>query len=459
MLQKTIAYQQAHKDRFLEELFSLLRIQSISALAQHKGDCEKCAQAVGDYLEKAGATVQIYPTKGNPVVYAERCVNPAFPTVLVYGHYDVQPVDPLALWHTPPFTPTLKDGKIFARGSADDKGQMFMHIKALEALNCCGELPVNIKFLIEGEEEIGSDNLGIFIKEHRALLKADVGLISDTALFGADCPSIDVGLRGLVYFEVALSGPDRDLHSGVYGGAVANPINILCQIIARLHDAHNRVTIPGFYDKVHTLSEAERADLARAPFNLAAYQQDLGIEEVWGEKGYTVTERTGIRPTLDVNGIWGGYTEEGAKTVLPAQAFAKISCRLVPYQDAAGIVAATKQHLLSLTPKSCRIDIRFHHSAEPYVMPTDNKAYKAAEKAMQRTFQKTPVPIRGGGSIPVVVDLERHLGIKTILLGFGLNDDNLHSPNEKYNVENFYKGIETICYFHRYLADSYACND
>jgi acetylornithine deacetylase/succinyl-diaminopimelate desuccinylase-like protein len=371
----------------------------------------------------------------------------------VYGHYDVQPPDPLDLWTSPPFEPVIKDGKIFARGACDDKGQFYMHVKAFETMMQTNTLPCNIKFMIEGEEEVGSNNLGIFLNDNKERLKADVVLISDTSMISLDTPSIDTGLRGLSYMEVEVTGPNRDLHSGVYGGAVANPATILAKMIASLHDENNHVTIPGFYDGVQELSAAEREKLNQAPFDEAAYKKDLGVDELWGEKGYTTIERTGIRPTLEVNGIWGGYTGEGAKTVLPAKAFAKISMRLVPNQDWVKISDLFKAHFEKIAPKSVKIKVTAHHGGSPYVTPTDHLAFKAASQAITATFGKEPIPVRGGGSIPIVALFEKVLGLKTVLMGFGLDSDNLHSPNEKYDLANFYKGIETIPYFHKYFAE------
>jgi acetylornithine deacetylase/succinyl-diaminopimelate desuccinylase-like protein len=374
-------------------------------------------------------------------------VDPSAPTILVYGHYDVQPADPLDLWDSPPFEPVIKNEVIYARGSCDDKGQVLMHVKAFEAMLASGELSCNVKFMIEGEEEVGSDHLGIFVEANKELLKADVILISDTAIIANDIPSIDVGLRGLSYMEVTVQGPNRDLHSGVYGGAVANPINILCQMIASMHDEFNHITIPGFYDGVHELSAADRAAMAQTPFDLDAYQKDLGIQSVHGEKGYSTIERASIRPTLDVNGIWGGYTGEGAKTVLPSMAYAKISMRLVPNQSSETITKLFTEHFKAIAPKGVKVTVKPHHGGEAYIMPTDSIAYQAASEALAETFGKDPVPTRGGGSIPIVALFEKELGIKSILMGFGLDSDAIHSPNEHYGLFNFYKGIETIPHF------------
>lgn len=448
-------YQEAHKDRFLNELLDLLRIPSVSARSEHKPDMKKCAEAVKARLTEAGAgKVDIYETEGHPIVYAEKITDPALPTVLVYGHYDVQPPDPLELWHSGPFEPVIKDGKIFARGSCDDKGQFYMHVKALEIMNQTGSLTTNIKFLIEGEEEVGSPNLGKFVAAHKELLKADVILISDTAMISLDTPSMDIGVRGLSYIEVEVTGPNRDLHSGVYGGAVANPITILARLIASLHDENNHITIPGFYDDVVVSTEAERKLMAEAPFDENEYKTDLGVQELWGETGYSTNERTGIRPTLELNGIWGGYTGEGAKTVLPSKAFAKISCRLVPNQDSHIITDLLINHLKKIAPPYIQLKAELHHGGEPYMTPIDSKGYQAASKAIEATFGKQPIPVRGGGSIPICALFEKELGIKIIFMGFGLDSDNLHSPNEKFNIDNYYKGIETIPYFHKFFAEN-----
>ena len=447
-------YQQQHKDRFLEELLELLRIPSISARSENKDDMIRCAESVKQHLLAAGAdSVTIYPTAGHPVVYGEKLVHPSFPTVLVYGHYDVQPADPLELWHSGPFEPVIKDGKIFARGSADDKGQFFMHVKALETLVQTNSLTTNIKFIIEGEEEIGSPNLAKFVKENKDLLKADVILISDTSMLSMENPSIDVGVRGLSYIQVEVTGANRDLHSGVYGGAVANPITILAQMIASCHDANNHITIPGFYDDVEEVSSEERAKMAQAPFDENEYKIDLGVSALWGEKGFTTNERTGIRPTLEVNGIWGGYTGEGAKTVLPFKAFAKISARLVPHQSSQKITEKLLHYFTSIAPEGITVKAEEHHGGEPYMTPIDSNEYRAAAKSITATFGKEPIPVRGGGSIPICALFEQVLGIKIVFMGFGLDSDNLHSPNEKYELVNFYKGIETIPYFHKFYAE------
>jgi len=447
-------YIEENRQRFLDELFELLRFPSVSADPKYKDDMLKTADFVADKLKIAGAdNVEVCSTDGYPIVYGEKMIDPSLPTVLVYGHYDVQPPDPIELWKTPPFEPTLRDGKIYARGACDDKGQFYMHVKAFELMMKTDTLPCNIKFMIEGEEEVGSDNLGKFVTLNKDRLKADVVLISDTSMISMENPSIETGLRGLAYMEVEVNGPSKDLHSGVYGGAVANPATILCQMIASLHDDQNHITIPGFYDGVINLSESERKALNDAPFNLEEYKKELSIDEVWGEGGYSTIERTGIRPTLEVNGIWGGYTGPGAKTVLPAKANAKISMRLVPGQDWRKISELFKNHFESIAPKSVKVKVIAHHGGTPYVTPTDSIAFKAAYKAIEDSFGKKPVPTRGGGSIPIVALFEEELGIKTVLMGFGLDSDSLHSPNEKYDVFNYYKGIETIPLFHKYFAE------
>jgi len=447
-------YQTQHKDRFLAELLDLLRIPSVSARSEHKPDMQTCAVAVRQHLLQAGVDkAEVYPTNGHPVVYGEKIIDPNKPTVLVYGHYDVQPPDPLELWHSGPFDPVIKDGKIYARGSADDKGQFFMHVKAFETMIQTNTLPTNVKFIIEGEEEIGSPSLATFVKTHKDLLKADVILISDTAMLSLDTPSIDIGVRGLSYIEVEVTGPNRDLHSGIYGGAVANPITILSKMIASCHDANNHITIPGFYDDVVDATGKERQMMAEAPYNEEEYKKDLGVKALWGEKGFTTNERTGIRPTIELNGIWGGYTGEGAKTVLPSKAHAKISARLVPNQSSTVITEKLLNYFRSIAPESVTVKAEEHHGGEPYMTPIDSKAYRAAAKAIEATFHKTPIPVRGGGSIPICALFEKELGIKIVFMGFGLDSDNLHSPNEKFNLANFYKGIETIPYFHKFFAE------
>ena len=448
------AFQEANKDRFLEELLDLLRIPSVSAKSEHNEDMQACAKAVAKSLTDAGAQVaKIYETEGHPIVYGAIIVDPSFPTVLVYGHYDVQPADPLELWKSGPFDPTIIDGKIFARGACDDKGQFYMHVKALEIMTKTNSMCTNIKFVIEGEEEIGSPNLATFVKANKELLKADVILISDTAMISMDTPSIDIGVRGLSYIEIEVNGPNRDLHSGVYGGAVANPITILSKMIAACHDENNHITIPGFYDDVIESTASERAKMAEAPFDENEFKQDLGIANVWGEKGYSTNERTGIRPTLEVNGIWGGYTGEGAKTVLPSKAFAKISCRLVPNQSATIITEKVLNYFKSIAPNNVTVTAFEHHGGEPYSTPIDSHEYQSAAKAIAKTFGKEPIPVRGGGSIPICSLFEQELGLKIVFMGFGLDSDNLHSPNEKYDIVNFYKGIETIPYFHQFFAE------
>lgn len=448
-------YIEANKERFLAELLDLLRIPSISADSKYKDDVRKAAEFIADKIQSAGADfVEICETAGYPIVFGQKIIDESLPTVLVYGHYDVQPADPLNLWDSPPFEPVVKDDKIYARGACDDKGQVYMHVKAFETMMATNTLPCNVKFMIEGEEEIGSDNLGTFVKANKERLSADVILISDTAIIANDIPSIDVGLRGLSYLEVEVTGANKDLHSGVYGGAVANPINVLSKMIASLHDENNQITIPAFYEDVVELTEAQREAMAETPFSLEDYKKDLGIEEVRGEAGYSTLERASIRPTLDVNGIWGGYIGEGAKTVLPSKAFAKISMRLVPNQQSDKITELFTKHFQSIAPAGVTVSVRPHHGGEPYVTPTDSKEYRAAEKAMEESFGKKPVPTRGGGSIPIVALFEKELGLKTVLMGFGLDSDSIHSPNEHYGLFNFYKGIETIPLFFKYYAQS-----
>lgn len=453
-MQEIRKYVNDNKQRFLDELFELLRFPSISANQSYKDEMLKTAEFVADKLKLAGADlVEICPTAGYPIVYGEKIIDSSLPTVLVYGHYDVQPPEPLELWKTPPFEPTIRDEKIYARGACDDKGQFYMHVKAFELMMSTNTLPCNIKFMIEGEEEVGSSNLGIFVNENKDRLKADVVLISDTSMISLEHPSLETGLRGLSYVEVEVTGPDRDLHSGVYGGAVANPATILAKLIASMHDENNHITIPGFYDDVLELSIEEREMLNKAPYNENEYKIDLKVDELWGEKGYSTIERTGTRPTLEVNGIWGGYIGEGAKTVLPSKAYAKISMRLVPNQQSDKITKLFKDHFESIAPKSVKVKVCPHHGGEPVVTPTDSIAYKAAQKAILESFGKEPIPTRGGGSIPIVALFEKELGIKTVLMGFGLDSDNLHSPNEKFDIANFYKGIETIPLFHKYFAE------
>lgn len=453
-------YISSNKDRFLNELLDLLKIPSISAKPEHKSDMDLTAEAVKQRLIEAGADkVEICQTNGYPVVYGEKIIDSSKPTVILYGHYDVQPADPLDLWYSPPFEPVIKktdvhpEGAIFARGACDDKGQMYMHVKAFETMMKTNSLPCNVKFMIEGEEEVGSTNLGPWIIENKERLKGDIILISDTSIIANDIPSIDSGLRGLAYMEVEVTGPNRDLHSGVYGGAVANPINILCKMIAACHDENNHITIPAFYKDVLDYNDEDRAEMAKAPFNLEDFKKDLAIAEERGEKGYSTNERTGIRPTLDVNGIWGGYTGEGAKTVLPSKAFAKISMRLVPNQNSHNISEIFTQFFESIAPKSVKVKVTAHHGGEPVLVPTNSKGYLAASKAMEETYGKKPVPTRSGGSIPIVALFKKELGLDSILFGFGLDSDGLHSPNEHYGLFNYYKGIETIPLFYKYFTE------
>lgn len=454
------SYIQQHKERYLEELKALLRIRSVSADTKYKDEVSDAAEKFADHLRKAGLDkVEVVATEGHPIVYGEKMIDPALPTVLVYGHYDVQPPDPIELWDSGPFEPVIKPtklhpaGAIFARGSSDDKGQVFMHVKAVEAMLHENTLPCNVKFMIEGEEEVGSTHLGHFLRENRERLACDVILISDTSIIANDTPSITVGLRGLSYVEVEVVGPNRDLHSGVYGGAVANPINVLCEMIAGLMDENHHIAVPGFYDDVAVLNENERRALNEAPFDLTRYKQNLDIKEVRGEAGFTTLERTSIRPTLDVNGIWGGYTGEGAKTVLPSKAHAKISMRLVPNQDSHKITEQFKQYFESIAPAGVKVTVNPHHGGEPVVTPTDTPEYLAAHRAMEKTFGKEPIPKREGGSIPIVALFEEVLGVKSVLMGFGLDSDAIHSPNEHFGVFNFYKGIETIPYFYQYYTE------
>lgn len=446
-------YIDTHQQRFLDELFDLLRIPSVSADSRHKGDVRKAAEYLATKLQQAGVDkVELCETPGHPIVYAEKIVNPSLPTVLVYGHYDVQPPDPLDLWTSPPFEPVIKDDKIYARGSCDDKGQVYMHVKAFEAMMKLNALTCNVKFMIEGEEEVGSEHLDTFVRQNKQKLKADIILISDTAIISLDHPSITTGLRGLSYVEVEVTGPNRDLHSGVYGGAVANPVNVLSKMIASMHDEHGRVTIPGFYDKVVELSAADREAINKAPFNLDHYKKELGIDDIQGENGYTTLERTGIRPTLDVNGIWGGYTGEGAKTVLPSKAYAKISMRLVPDQNNAEITELFSNYFTSIAPKSVKVKVTPLHGGQPAVTPTDSVAFRAASAAFEEVWGKKPIPTRDGGSIPIVALFKKELGLDTVLMGFGLDSDAIHSPNEHYGVKNFLLGIETIVTFYKHFA-------
>lgn len=453
------SYIENNQDRFLEELFELLRIPSVSADPKFKQDVFAAAEFVKNSLEKAGADqVEVCQTAGYPIVYGEKIIDPNLPTVLVYGHYDVQPADPYELWESPPFEPVIKkteehpEGAIFARGSADDKGQFYMHVKAFEAMMAQNALPCNIKFMIEGEEEVGSANLDIFVKNNKEKLSADVILVSDTHMISMDDPSVTVGLRGLAYMEVEVTGPNRDLHSGTYGGAVANPINILCKMIASLQDENNHITIPGFYDKVISYSQEYRDELNKAPFDLEAYKAKLAVDDVHGEAGYTTIERVGIRPTLDVNGIWGGYTGEGAKTVLPSKAYAKISMRLVPHQNHKEIAKLFEQHFKAIAPKSVKVKVTAHHGGAPAVVTTDSDGYRAADAAIQEVFGKKAIPTREGGSIPICALFQQELGLDPILLGFGLDTDALHSPNEHYGVKNYFLGIETIAKFFEHFS-------
>ena len=459
-MQNISTYVKDNKQRFIDELIELLKIPSISADSAYKEHTFNTADAVAESLKKAGCdNVEICPTDGYPIVYADKIIDKNLPTVLVYGHYDVQPPDPLDLWHSPPFEPVIKptdlhpEGAIFARGACDDKGQMYMHVKAMEFMTKNNCLPCNVKFMVEGEEEVGSVNLGPFVKENREKLANDVILISDTGMIAKDVPSITTGLRGLSYVEVEVTGPNRDLHSGLYGGAVANPINVLTKMIASLHDENNHITIPGFYDKVEELSQEERAQMAKAPFSLDAYKKSLDIDAVYGEAGYTTNERNSIRPTLDVNGIWGGYIGEGAKTVIASKAYAKISMRLVPNQDWEEITQLFKTHFENIAPEGVKVLVKPHHGGQGYVTPIDSIGYQAASKAYEQTFGKTPIPQRSGGSIPIVSLFEEQLKSKTILMGFGLDSDAIHSPNEHFGVWNYLKGIETIPYFYQYFTE------
>ncbi|QDO93658.1 dipeptidase [Formosa sediminum] len=452
-------YIENNKDRFLNELIELLKVPSVSADSAYKNDVLKTSEIVKTRLEEAGCDhVEICKTDGHPIVYGEKIIDKSLPTVLVYGHYDVQPADPIELWTSPPFEPVIKttethpEGAIFARGACDDKGQMYMHVKALEFMTKNDELPCNVKFMIEGEEEVGSVNLATFVKNNHEKLKNDVILISDTGMIAKDVPSITTGLRGLSYVEIEVTGPNRDLHSGLYGGAVANPINILTKMIASLHDENNHITIPGFYDKVEELSADERAQMAKAPFNLDSYKKALDIDAVYGEAGYSTNERNSIRPTLDVNGIWGGYTGEGAKTVIASKAFAKISMRLVPNQDWKEITELFQNHFESIAPDAVKVKVKPHHGGQGYVTPIDNIGYQAASKAYTDTFGQAPIPQRSGGSIPIVSLFEDELQSKTILMGFGLDSDAIHSPNEHFGIWNYLKGIETIPMFYKHFT-------
>ena len=454
-MKKAHDYIGVNRERILDELFELLRIPSISAQSEHKPDMQRCAEWLAAALVKAGADhAEVMPTDGNPVVFAEKMVDPAAKTVLVYGHYDVMPVDPREEWHTEPFEPTIKDGRIWGRGADDDKGQLFMHAKAFEAMCATDSLPCNVKFMLEGEEEIGSPSLYKFCADNREMLAADIILVSDTSMISMDTPSITCGLRGLTYMEVEVTGPNKDLHSGLFGGAVANPANVLTRLVASLVDDKGRVTIGGFYDDVRELTPAERKAFNEAPFDLDEYKKSLDVDDVEGEDGYTTIERTGVRPSLDVNGIWGGYIEEGTKTVIPSKASAKISMRLVPNQDFEKIAELFERHFRAIAPASVKVDVRFLHGGAPYVAPTDMPAYKAAEQAIADTFGKKPLPFYSGGSIPIISGFERILGIKSLLIGFGLAEDAIHSPNESYGLDQFFKGLETIPLFYKYFAEA-----
>ncbi|PKP27693.1 MAG: dipeptidase [Bacteroidetes bacterium HGW-Bacteroidetes-22] len=447
------SYIEQNKDRFLEELFGLLRIPSISSLADHKPDMYKAAGYWKKVLLAAGADkAELYETPGNPVIYGEKIIDPLYPTILIYAHMDVMPIDPINLWNSQPFEPEIREGRIWGRGADDDKGQSFMHAKAFELMMQSGEMNCNVKFMIEGEEEIGSPNMGAWCEAHKEMLQADVILVSDTGMIATDIPSITAGLRGLAYLEVEVTGPDRDLHSGIFGGAVANPANILAKMIASLHDEKNRITIPGFYDDVMVVSTGEREAMAKAPFSLVNYKKAIGIDQEWGEEGFTTTERTGIRPTLDVCGMWSGYTGEGAKTVLPSKAYAKISMRLVPNQDYKKISRLFEAHFMKIAPPYVKVKVTDLHGGQGYVAPIDMPAWNAADKAYMETFGKLPIPTRSGGSIPIISTFEQVLGIKSLLMGFGLESDAIHSPNENFPLENFYKGIETIAHFYKHFA-------
>ena len=447
------SYIEENKDRFIEELFGLIRIPSISSLAANKPEMYRAAEYWKQLLLDAGADrAEVYESDGNPVTYGEKIIDPAKPTVLIYAHMDVMPVDPIDKWTSHPFEPEIREGKIWARGADDDKGQSFMHCKAFELMVKTNTLPCNVKFMIEGEEEIGSPNLGKWCEQHKEILKADIILVSDTSMIAPTIPSITTGLRGLAYWQVEVTGPNRDLHSGLFGGAVANPITVLAKMIAQMVDEKGRITIPGFYDKVIEVSPEERALLAQAPFDLEKYKKAIGVEEVSGEVGYATTERTGIRPAFDVCGIWGGYTGEGAKTVMPSKAFAKISCRLVPDQDHQEIAVLFKEHFESIAPKSVKVEVTSLHGGQGYGCPIDLPAYRAAEKAYMEVYGKRPVPVRSGGSIPIISTFEQILGTKTILMGFGLESDAIHSPNENFPLEQFFNGIRTIPLFYQYFA-------
>ena len=450
-------YIDTNKDRFLDELFELIKIPSVSAQKEHDLDVRKAAELIKNHLLKLNLdNCEICETQGHPIVYGEKIIDKNLPTILVYGHYDVQPVDPIELWDEDPFKPYIKktkihpEGAIFARGACDDKGQMFMHIKALEIMMHQNNLPCNVKFMIEGEEEVGSDNLELFVKNNKEKLANDIILVSDTGMISKTIPSITTGLRGLSYMEVELTGPNRDLHSGHYGGTVANPINVLSKMINSLHDSNNKITIPGFYDNVIEMSSDERKELNKAPFNINEFKESIGLKLEHGELGYTTSERQSIRPALDVNGIWGGYTEEGAKTVLPSKANAKISMRLVPGQNWKRINKLFTDHILNIAPETVSVKVTEHHGGQPYVAPTNTIGFKAASMAYKDVFNLNPIPTRDGGSIPIIALFEQELDSKTILMGFGLDTDAIHSPNEHFGLSNFFNGIETITkfYFH-----------
>ena len=449
-------YIDQHKDRFLQELFGLIRIPSISSVAGYKDDMIRAAEYWRKSLREAGCDKsELFQTDGNPIVYGEKITDLSLPTILVYGHYDVMPVDPVELWESQPFKPEVRQGRIYARGADDDKGQSFMHVKAFELMVRTNTLPCNVKFMIEGEEEVGSMNIGPFCRKYKDLLKSDIILVSDTSLIALNSPSITVGLRGLAYMQVEVTGPNIDLHSGIFGGAVANPINALAKMIASLTDDNGSITIPGFYDDVIEISHEERDEMAKAPFNVADYMKNIEVDELFGEAGYSTKERTGIRPALDVNGIWGGYTSEGTKTVLPSKAFAKISMRLVPNQDYRKIGELFEKYLMAIAPKTMKVKVTLLHGGQAYVSPIDTIAYQAASKAVEASLGKKPIPVRSGGSIPIIPDFEEVLGVKTILMGFGLESDACHSPNENYPLDNFFKGIETIPYFYKYFTELY----
>jgi acetylornithine deacetylase/succinyl-diaminopimelate desuccinylase-like protein len=452
-MEKFKKYIEENRERFLNELFEFIRIPSVSAKAENKADMVKCAEFVRKSLLEAGADrAEVFPTAGHPIVFGEKIVDSSLPTVLIYGHYDVQPAEPLELWKSPPFEPEIRDGKIYARGADDDKGQLFMHVKAFEMMNSMSELPCNVKFMIEGEEEVGSSNLESFCLNNKEMLSANVILISDTTMIAQDIPSVTSGLRGLSYMQVEVTGPDRDLHSGLYGGAVVNPCNVLCDMISSLKDEKGRITIPGFYDDVIEISAEERKDMARRPYNHEAFMKSIDVDALGGEEGFTTHERLGIRPSLDVNGIWGGYTGEGAKTILPAKAYAKVSMRLVPNQNSEKIAELFIRHFESIAPEGVRVKAEYLHGGQAYVSPLDTPEYEAASLAMEATFGKKPIPVRSGGSIPIVAVFEKVLGIKSILLGFGLDADAIHSPNESYPLFNFFMGIETIPLYYKNYA-------